>query len=135
MSNTPDPLERELASLKPREPSPKLRRRVDAGLNDSRLGILIFAVMAGVFTGIVLLAFLLMDGSTMRTSSRRAPAAPTPPVTVPDESLPTLQAYRRAISRSPEDFEALLDKHAAASTESMTLTAKSRPESVSFGEH
>jgi hypothetical protein len=56
-------------------------------------------------------------------------------VTVTDESLPTLQAYRRALSQSPDDFEALLDKYAAAGTESMTMTANSRTEFVFPGDH
>jgi hypothetical protein len=134
MSNDLDPLEQELAGLKPREPLPELRRRVERRLKREWRVIWVTAFVAGVVSGLIYLLFVWNNHVQHPwTNTSVQPALPNP-VTVPDESLPTLHAYRRAISRSPEDFEALLDKYAAAGTETSTVHPFDRTEPVSFGE-
>jgi len=136
MSDDLDPLEQELAGLKPRQPSPELQQRIGTEFEHSRRAVWVAALAAGIGTGAMILLFWFASRPSA-TTTRFIPPAPAPPapVTSPEESQPTLQAYRRAFSRSPDDFEALLDKHAASYAESTTMTAYPRTESVSLGEY
>jgi len=139
MNDDLDPLEQELAGLKPREPSPELRRRTHQQLSGSdsvgdRLPRAIALFIAGAVTALVILMLILQDAVPLVTTSRRVPPVP-PTMTMPDESQPTLQAYRRAMSHSPEEFDALLDKQGASSgVGSTSFHAFSRTEFASSGE-
>jgi hypothetical protein len=133
MRDNLDPLEQELAGLKPREPSPELARRVDERL-EQRSWRVFRAVFAGVLTGVFFLLWFFADVPPWKTTRIAPPPAPPTVTPVSDESRPTLQAYRRAISHSEDDFEALLDKHAAAGAESGSIQPFDRTEFTSFGE-
>ena len=114
MSNNFDPLEQELAKLKPREPSTELRQRT-------------YRKLAG--------GELANTHDLVPPVTRSFHRSPTPPtVTIPDESQPTLQTYRRAIDNSPEEFDALLSKQASTGGESTSFHAFSRSELNSLGE-
>jgi hypothetical protein len=104
-----DELERELASFRPRPPSPELRRRVGRRLNRPR--ILAFAALSAAAAAVVVAVVL------------NRPNPPAPDVIVKDypavsePSAPTVLAYRHAAARSPDRFEALLDQQAVRSAE------------------
>jgi hypothetical protein len=111
-----DPLENELAALRPRPVSPELRDRVAERLKTpapSRRWVW-GIVLAGVLVGIGVIAVLLPN--------RKEPAPPVPPAVVPppappatepESPPPSVLAYRRALARSPEAFDALLDQQVA----------------------
>lgn len=115
MSEPPDPLEAELSALRPRGVTPGLRRRVADRLADPPTyrrwvwGVALAGVLAAA-GGLVLVA-----------PWRRDPVVPGPPVVVPappaavesEDAAPTLVAYQRALARSPEDLDALLERTAA----------------------
>jgi hypothetical protein len=109
-----DPLETELLALRPRAPSAELKRRVVDRLDT-------FArqpthrpweiALAGALAAACLAAIALWRNDPQGESKpvagqRGAPAADR------DDAGPTVLAYRNALVRSPEDFSALLDKHA-----------------------
>jgi hypothetical protein len=134
MSDHFDPLEQELAGLAPREPSPELVQRIGGELNRSRMRIRSVVLVAGLIAVVVLLMWAYRELTRPIVVLK---TWPPPPATAPVDydSQPTLQAYRRAIGRSPEEFDALLDKQAAvAGGESTSLRAFSRREFVSIGE-
>lgn len=136
MSNDFDPLEQELANLKPREPSPELRQLVGNELRRPTWArrAIIGAVALGFSIATGIIVFHELGKRPPPPPRSFTPAPPTLSVPNDDESQPTLQAYRRAIGRSPEELDALLDKHAAAGGESTSFRAFSRPELVSLGE-
>lgn len=117
-----DPLEAELAALRPHDPSPALRQRVAERLADSpsfsRSRWLWGTAFAGVLAAACLVAILVVR--------RTIPGDVSPPVIVQvpaaaagsgDDSLPTLQVYQRALSHSPEAVDALLDRHAVRTSQ------------------
>jgi hypothetical protein len=142
MNDEFDPLERELAALTPRGPSAelqeKLQREMRRDATAHRIGIAILALVAGAITAVFILIWILSDAIPTSTTTRAlGPVGPTvSPATAPDdESQPTLQAYRRAISHSPEEFDALLDKQAASAGGASTMVhAFSRTDLTSIGE-
>jgi hypothetical protein len=123
-----DPLEAELAALTPREPSQELRRRIAAELATDvpgRPGWLWLAKhatagrLAACTIAAAALAACAIAAFTLRRSDRPTITLPAddsfqPPIAVAfDEAAPSVWAYQQALSRSPAEFEALLDKHAA----------------------
>ena len=128
MSEAPDPLEAELAALRPQGVSPELRGRVadrlNAGSAARRWGWV--AVLAGALAVVVIL-ITVMPG-------RKESPPPGPPVVVPaapaatesDDPAPTVLAYQRALARSPEELTALFDKHAAVAPDPMPVAAFTR---------
>src|SRR3954451_18100774 len=119
MNETNDPLEDELSAFRPIEVSPELRRRIaerlahPAPLGSRRPWTI---ALAGAFAAAGLAAILLGWGvgpgvhvdHTRQADVGPPPAAPAPRADEVEDPLPTLQAYRRAAARSPEDLDALL---------------------------
>jgi hypothetical protein len=126
MSEAPDPLEAELSALRPQPVSPGLRRRVARRLGDDPRGLTPparhrrrwwFALAAGLAAA-CLAAVLLWWGSGRRTEPEPIVVQPRPrPPSRVEGAEPTLLAYQRALARSPEDLDALLDKQAVAAPE------------------
>jgi len=116
MNDAPDPLEVELAALRPQEVSAEMRQRIGERLAAAGRRLWWLALGAGVAAACLVAAALWWE------SSRRAepkvnlvqprPTPPTPPAA--EDSEPTVLAYQRALARSPEDLDALLDRHALA---------------------
>jgi hypothetical protein len=146
MSELPDPLEAELASLRPHEISPALRRRVAERLAEApsaqRRRLWSF-VLAGGLAAACLAALLLWRGGGKGIEpehvKRPQPVPqfqqqPPPPAVAVDSSGPTLLACQRALARSPEDLDALIDRHAAAAPELhpelMRVSAFTRSEAI-----
>ncbi|HEY1375244.1 MAG TPA: hypothetical protein VGF55_00530 [Gemmataceae bacterium] len=100
-----DALERDLESLRPRPPSPQLRRRIGARLGPPRhrLRWAALAVAAAAAAGVVIYV-----------SRPVLPPGPIigPPPVVAAEPDPTVRAYRLALAQSPEALEAALDRQA-----------------------
>ncbi len=111
-----DPLEDELASLRPQPVSAELRDRVAERLSaapPSRRWL----------WGIALVGVLVAAGAiALVLPNRPEPAPPVPPAvvppppapSVPESPAPSVLAYRRALARSPEALDALLDQQAAS---------------------
>jgi hypothetical protein len=110
-------LEAELAALRPHDASPELRRRIADHRAHSvtstrrRWGL----ALAGGLAAACAAAILLHVGSGRRVEPEQTlvRVRHVPPVAVED-SEPTRLAYQRALARSPEDLDALLDKDAMA---------------------
>lgn len=109
-----DPLEDELAALRPRAVSPELHRGVAESLK---------VQPARRWTwGLAVVGVLTTIGVILSLQGKKDRAPPTPPVVVPAPTVPvespdpapSVLAYQRALARSPDDLSALLDKHAAA---------------------
>jgi hypothetical protein len=122
-----DPLEVELASLQPHEPSPDLRRRIadelaaDAPVRSMWVWftprtpirrIAVSAIFAGLAAWLVA-AFLLRSNDRPPITEPRTEIPQPPMAAAFDDGLPSVWVYQRALSRSPRDVEALLDRHAA----------------------
>jgi hypothetical protein len=121
MSQTPDPLEAELSALEPYQLSPALRRRVAERLADvPREGRqwLWRAVLAGSLAAACLTVVFLWWGVDRGIESKPFVVLPrSSPAVEVEDSEPTLLAYERALIRSPEEFDALLNKHATVARE------------------
>ena len=117
MNETPDPLEAELLAFHPPEVSPELRRRIAERLASSTAKrhrrLWVIALAGGLAAACLGALFLAWGGGRI---ARQQPVAigplPAPPGRNED-ALPSLLAYRQALARSPEDLDALLDRHAA----------------------
>ena len=118
MNEAHDRLEAELAALRPCDASPELRRRIADHRTHSmpprsrwRWGLILASGLAAACAA----AVLLHVGSSHRVDQQQTivRVRPVPPVEVED-SGPTRLAYQRALARSPEDLDALLDKDAMA---------------------
>jgi hypothetical protein len=125
MNDHHDPLEAELAALKPEPPSQYLKERLAERLSGAgpvpadrrwtkKSYVARLAIAGGVIAASVVAALLLRQ--------RSAPVGePEPPAMLSgipvaaafDDSLPSVWAYRRALGRSLQEFDTLLDKHAA----------------------
>jgi hypothetical protein len=112
-----DPLENELASLRPRPVSPELRDRVAERLNAPAPG-------RRWVWGVALVGVLLVVGviALVRPTWKEpippvppavAPPPPAPLTTEPESQVPSVLAYRRALAQSPEALDALLDQQVA----------------------
>jgi hypothetical protein len=121
MSEVPDPLETELAALRPSPISPGLRHRVADGLSTWPGRRWLWG------TG---LASVLMAAGVVAVVApwRKDPAPPVLPAVVPapapvepESPDPSVLAYRRALARSPEDLDALLDKQATTNPNPMPV--------------
>src|SRR5439155_3424834 len=71
------------------------------------------AAIGGVVAACLTAALLLRSPSARKSE----PESPFAPIELPvaaafDDALPTFWTYQRAFSRSPQDLDALLDKHA-----------------------
>lgn len=101
MSAELDPLEAELASLRPLPVSPALRQRLAGRLDEARARGPYLA-LAGLAAALAAAVFL---------GRGAAPPSPAVPATRPAAAaVPLLRDYRRALARSPEAAEALLDE-------------------------
>jgi len=117
MNEADDPLEAELAALRPHEVSPGLQRRVAERLAQappSRARWLWGSALAGGLAAACLVAAILLGRGTGPVVPTRRTTVEVPPAPrgASDDSLPTLQVYQRALAWSPEALDALLDKHA-----------------------
>jgi hypothetical protein len=121
--NESDPLEAELAALAPIEPSAQLRERIAGELVTHRPKDAQWrrrqrwwngAIACGLVAASLLLGILLLRRA-QQDKQVEVPQS-TSPITaaVFDATLPTVWNYERALARSPQDFDMLLDKHAAA---------------------
>lgn len=111
-----DPLEAELAELRPREISPELKRRLAESLAETpaiRQPWPWSATLAGALAAACLAAVLLGWNSDRRFEPRQNNSQPLAPVAVNGDAKPTVQVYRRALAGSSQSLNALLDKHAA----------------------
>ena len=113
MNEPLDPLEAELAGLHPRPVSAELRQRLGEQLNAP--------VGSRRWTwGLAVVGVLIAVGVVALFGPRREPPAPPTPAVVPvpaavpesESPAPTVLAYQRALARSPEDLNALLDQQA-----------------------
>jgi len=117
MNDLPDPLEAELMSLRPHEPSPGLRRGVAVRLTDAppaRLRRLWWLAVSGGLAAACLAVVLSWWWGGPRVDPRGQGPPIIPPVAKRpylevENSAPTLLAYQRALARSPEELDALLD--------------------------
>ena len=109
--------ETELSALSPRGISPDIRRRVAARLAPTPTYRWVGRIaVAGALTAAAGILFLV--------AWQKDIASPEIPVIVPDPATtieaqttaPALVAYQRALARSPEELDALLDRSAAATS-------------------
>lgn len=116
MNDADDPLEAELASLRPYDVSPRLKQRIAECLDPSsppRWRWLRATVLSGGLASACLVVILLVHKSGPGDPTRSDTVMlPSTPAGVRDDALPTLQVYQRALSGSPEALDSLLDKHA-----------------------
>jgi hypothetical protein len=115
MSTTPDPLEGELAALRPYEISPGLRRQIARRLAGSAPApfrwLWRFALAGGLAAACLTMVLVWRGGGVRMEPEQVVRPQPAPPVPGEDAG-PTLLAYERALDRSPEALDALLDKDA-----------------------
>jgi hypothetical protein len=119
MNDLPDRLEAELAALRPHSASPELRQRIaghQAHVNRTRLrrqwGI---ALASGFAAACVWAAVVLLPGLRRLVDPERTGNSSRPPlISQVEEFRPTLQAYQRALARSPEALDSRLEADAAA---------------------
>ena len=72
--------------------------------------------LKSVLAAACLAAAFVWWGSQRRDEPQYTIVPPAPPAGVGDTE-PTLQAYRRALARSPEELDALLDRQAVSASE------------------
>jgi hypothetical protein len=128
MSEHFDPFEAELAALKPEQPSCHLQQRIADQLQDrseaTASSWFLFATQitahrtarltaAAGLAASALAAFVLSHRSQPNIADFPAEIPQLPVATAFDDALPTVWAYQRALSHSPSELEALLDKHAS----------------------
>jgi hypothetical protein len=126
-SDEPDRLEAELQSLAPAAPSGDLRDRIardlsaHAGTPRPRLWLAAGGLAAAAC--VVIGAALALRGIGTRDDTGAVPVVVTtapatgtsPNGTAASDDRPALASYRRALARSPDDLDELLDLHAARS--------------------
>jgi len=129
MNEYVDPLEAELAALRPREPSPELKRRIAEQMARDEPAIApttrkpiarwlaMQAIYAAALAASLVIAALLWRGQRPTIVERPddKAAQPTAPIAIAlDRSLPSVWTYERALARSADDLDAALEKHASA---------------------
>ncbi len=144
MNDKPDFLETELSALRPRAVSPELRQRIAEQLkirewreaenrasekrpDSPRSGFFNFRRRLALVGSLVAacLLFSLWWGAGRGVDPQTSGVRTHPALRVEDthgdlregtvnDSAPTLLAYQRALARSPEELEVLLDRHALA---------------------
>ncbi len=120
MRNPLDPLETELSALRPQEMSRGLRDRIAERLAKApaanRRRRWWFARAGGLAAAC--LAAVLLWGRGGRRVELEQTVAPTPAPPAPvEESEPSLLTYQRALSRSSEELDALLNQCAQTAPE------------------
>jgi hypothetical protein len=121
-----DPLEVELAALRPHGPTAELKQRIAERLDDIPVNLPArprkYFGKVGAVAGGVIAAGLLAMIFVRRGDEAVEPLAPHVPVAETaaafDDTLPSLWTYRTALARSPDAVDALLDRHSAGTTES-----------------
>jgi hypothetical protein len=120
MSANPDPLEEELSALRPYEVSPELRRHIARRLAEvppaPRRRLWRLALAGGLAAACLGVVLLWRGGGARVEPERDVRLQPAPPASAQDAG-PTLLAYERAMDRSPEELDALLDKDAGGAPE------------------
>jgi hypothetical protein len=110
MNESPDPLEMELAALRPRDVSPGLRgriaRRLSEGPTPEQQRPRWFALSAALAAACVVAAVFWRVGGRQVERHQNTVVAPPLPRAGANSSAPTLLAYERALARSPEELEA-----------------------------
>ncbi len=127
MNEAHDPLETELQALRPHEPSLELRQRIAdrlaslVPLRSRRLRRSVIwgsALAAGVAAACLLVVAILLRREREVAIEPETPESPRPLLANAfDDALPTLWTYRRALAQSPEELDALLDRHAVLGPE------------------
>ena len=124
-----DPLDAELVALRPVALTPQVVSRIAELLGSGDIGRarlaggrprvhwIIGALAAGVAASITLTAWVRHADSVRRheVATRGSEVRPVVPAAAPPERPVTLAAYRSALSRSPEEALALLDRDGKAS--------------------
>ena len=141
--NAIDPFEAELRALQPRETSPSLKRRIAEELRasaspealpraspqDSSLWSIPLACALAAACAFAIALWWTDDISQPRQIVVYPPA---PPGVSAENVSPTVLAYRRALERSPEALDLLLDRHAnfalRAEPQQTPLRAFTRPD-------
>jgi hypothetical protein len=118
MIESPDPLEAELSALEPQRISDELRRRIASRLAEAvavQRRTFWKPVLAGSLAAacLAMVAWWWLGGGQVASPPAFARSLPTAVAPV-DVSKPTLLAYQRALSRSPEELETLLNSQACA---------------------
>jgi hypothetical protein len=133
--NNHDPLEAELAALRPVDASPQLRESIANRLAQDAPELLPThrnrVWWSGALTGGVVAAGLLLGFFLSRATPNKAfrPQSPSSPPELSaaafDPALPSVWNYEKALARSPHDLELLLDQHAAASSAKSAIAPRS----------
>ena len=110
-----EPLEAELRRLAPRKVSPALKQRIGQRLaqtaeveSRSSWGVVLAGALAAACVAAILFGW--RSNATLEPTTAAPTAESWNPI---DGTKPTILAYRQALSRSAEELESLLDKHAA----------------------
>ncbi len=120
MSDDFNALESELSAFKPEEISPELRRGIAerlaevermSSIGGSRGGRRWLAALAGGIVAACLAALVFRFADNRPHPSVAVITQPTPP-SASENSANSLLSYERALARSTDEFEALLDKDA-----------------------
>ena len=117
MNDRPDSLEAELSALRPQPISAEVRRRIAERLAEpvpARRRSLWRPALAGSLVAACLaaVAWWWIGGQNVETPPEFVAPAPRS-AGAADVVEPTLLAYQRALARSPEELEALLNRHAS----------------------
>ncbi len=115
MNESFDDLERELQSLRPRQPSPQLRTKIEdrlaAPLIVRQWRMVLAAAACMAVAGTLIVLFSRPAASPIREPDPPPMVIQTPPI---DSTKPSLIAYQRALRESEQSLSDLLDAHAAA---------------------
>jgi len=123
--NEHDALEIELAALTPQPPSPALREGITNSLQTTvqlpiARSIRVWGTAAAVVVVLTAcwIAVLIVRREPTGKSGSSSPFASVelPVAAAFNDTLPTVWAYRHALDRSPQDLDALLDKHTASAS-------------------
>jgi hypothetical protein len=116
MNEPPDSLEEELSSLRPRDVTPELRRRLTQRLGDRprwrMSGLSWLAIASGLAAACLAVALLRPEGTHRDNPDQGVWTRPESPALV-DDTAPTLFAYERALAGSPDELDERLDRDAA----------------------